>query len=187
VRVVSSQDETAPVPNYRASDDSSTDFIGPPPDPTGNKKRSLFGPNANKRKPPDPGTKDFKPPRDPRPVPPIPRLGFAPGVEKMYGAIALAAMAFDVELAACIMQIAPEAAKAWDELARRNITVRRILVSLMETTAWGAVFAAHLPLFVLMTRKVVGNDPRFSALGQMLGQDAEDYANSANPPEEPQE
>lgn len=173
IRVVPSPDET-PTPDHLASADNGDETPTSEP-PKGKTKRRLFGPPS-----PTVGTKDFQPPRDPRPVPPLPR-NFAAGVEKMYGTVALAAMAVDMELATTIMNIAPQAAKAWEELARRNITVRRILLSLMETSAWGAVIAAHLPLFLLMIRKFAGDDPRFSALGQMLGDQAEDYIN--NPPE----
>jgi hypothetical protein len=171
VREVPSDDET-PTPNHHASED----MPFPPPEINGKKrKRSLFGPP-----PGDAGTRDFRPPKAPKPTPRIPNGGFAPGIEKMYGAIALAAMAFDAELAIKIMEVAPEAAKAWDELARRNITVRRILVSMMETTAWGAVFAAHLPLFLLMAKRVAGSDPRFSAIGEVMAQNL----NPEPPPEE---
>jgi hypothetical protein len=170
VTVVSSQDET-PIPNHLASADPA------PEQPKEKPKRRLFAPPPPKQ---NSGTKDFKPPKDMRPVPPIPPgpRGFAPGIEKMYGSLALAAMAFDVELAATIMKIAPDAADAWNELAKRNIQVRRIIVALMETTAWGAVLAAHLPIFLLFIKRVAGNDPRFSALGQMLGEQAEEHANN---------
>lgn len=171
IRVIPPGDET-PVPDHRASADTSSPPVTEPPK---QRKRSLFGPT-----PPRAGTKDFKPPKDPRPVPPIPVKGFAPAIEKMYGTMALAAMAFDVELAATIMKVAPDAAKAWDELARRNIQVRRIIVAMLETTAWGQVLAAHLPLFLLFIKRVAGDDARFSALGQMLGEQAEDYANKPN-------
>lgn len=174
VTVVPSPDET-PVPNHFASADNG-EIPAPETGKNGKAKRRLFGPPPADK----PGTKDFKPPKDNRPVPPIPSgpRGFAPGIEKMYGSLALAAMAFDVELAATIMKVAPDAADAWNELAKRNIQVRRIIVALMETTAWGAVLAAHLPIFLLFIKRVAGNDPRFSALGQMLGEQAEEHANN---------
>jgi hypothetical protein len=170
VRVVTSQTEPdgTPIPNHEASDTGET-----PPEPP-KRKRSLFG-----SAPKSPGTQDFQPPKvkDQRPVPPIPRGGFAPQIEKMYGTLAMAAMAIDMPLGMAILEVAPAAAQAWDELARRNITVRRVIVSMLETSAWGAVIAAHLPIFMLFIKRAAGNDPRFSALGAMIGDEAERHAN----------
>jgi hypothetical protein len=169
---------TVPIPDHMASadpDESPTPMDTPPPPPP--RKRRLLGT-------PDPGSRDSGP-RSQRkikkPLPPIPRNGFAPGIEKMYGAIALAVMPLDMEFASAIMQVAPEAAKAWDELARRNEAVRRMLTAMMETTAWGAVIAAHVPLMLLLMNRMFKGDPRISMLGSVLAQQAEDHANGENP------
>jgi hypothetical protein len=118
-----------------------------------------------------------KPPRAERPLPPIPAKGFAPGVQKMYEALALAVSPFDVKLGETLTSIAPEAAQAWDELARQNHMVRRFLVAMMETTAWGQVIAAHAPLVGLMFARMMGNDVRVSMVGLLMGQEAEKHAN----------
>jgi hypothetical protein len=173
---------SVPVPDHLASGPDETptpelpDGVTPIEEPK--RRRRLLGTPA-------PGSRDSGPKRDRKlkdrgPLPPIPRNGFAPGIEKMYGGIALAVMPLDMDLAAAIMQIAPDAAKAWDDLARQNEAVRRLLVKMMETTAWGTVIAAHVPLMLLLMNRMFKNDPRISMLGSVLAQQAEDAANEGH-------
>lgn len=169
-----------PIPDFRASVDASTgspdESVTPAPE---RKRRRFIGGNTAK---PEPGSRDSTPKSarkipEKKPLPPIPPGGFAPAVEKMYGTIALAIMPLDLELATAVMEVAPKAAEAWDELARRNHAVRRILVAMMQTTAAGALFAAHMPIILLFVQRAMGDNPRVSMLGALLSQDAENYAN----------
>lgn len=168
---------SVPVPDHLASGEDETP---PPPPPAEPRRKRLLGA-------PKPGTRDngFRRDRkiatEPKPLPPIPRNGFAPGIEKMYATLAMGVMPIDMDFGVAIMNVAPEAAKAWDELARRNDTVRRLLVAMMETSAWGAVFAAHMPLFMLVMARAMKGDPRVSMLGEMLANEAERHANEQKP------
>lgn len=125
-----------------------------------------------------------KPPKEPRPnipMPPGPR-GFAPAIEKAYRNLSLAVTPWDVDLGAALDQVAPEAADAWNELAKRNQAVRRFIVAITETTAWGAVVAAHSPIIGLMFARMMGDKPRVSMVGLLMGQqEAERYANNGHP------
>lgn len=172
-----------PIPDHRASEDRSTSTDEPASPAPERKRRRLIGGDTPK---PAAGSRDSSPrgmraiaPKEKKPLPPIPAGGFAPAVEKMYGTIALAVMPLDMELAAAIMQVAPEAAAAWDELARRNHAVRRVLVAMMQTTAAGALFAAHMPIILLFVQRAMGDNPRVSMLAGLLGQQAEDFANGS--------
>lgn len=170
-----------PIPNYRASEDGSAPSDDPTSPAPERKRRRIIGGAPT---PPRAGSRDSLPrsqraPKEKKPLPPIPPKGFAPAVEKMYGTIALAVMPLDMELASAIMTVAPEAAAAWDELARRNDAVRRILVAMMQTTAAGALFAAHMPIILLFVQRAMGDNPRVSMLAGLLGQQAETYANGA--------
>jgi hypothetical protein len=171
-----------PIPDHRASEERSTatdEPVSPAPE---RKRRRLIGgatnkPEAGSRDAASKGMRAIPAGKEKKPLPPIPPGGFAPAVEKMYGTIALAVMPLDMELAAAIMQVAPDAAAAWDELARRNHAVRRILVAMMQTTAAGALFAAHMPIILLFVQRAMGDNPRVSMLAGLLGAEAEAHAN----------
>jgi hypothetical protein len=169
--------QSVPVPNHFASadDDDAVRLInGTPPSP-GGRMRKRFLPGAGSK---DQGTrKERKIPGEEkvkRPVPPMPR-NLAASVEKMYGGIALAVMPLDPDLATAIMMSATKAAEAWEELARQNHAVRRVLLAMIETTALGTLIAAHVPIFVLVTQRVMKGDPRVSMLGDMLAREAMDH------------
>ncbi len=162
-----------PIPDHLASGDADEPPPIPQPASAGapKRKRILGGTRDN-------GTRaDRKIHKEPKPLPRIPNNGFAPGIEKMYLTIAMGVMPLDMELGVAIANIAEDAAKAWDELARRNDTVRRIIVAMMETTAVGAVFAAHMPIMLLVMGRVMKGDPRVSMIGDMLAREAEAHAN----------
>jgi len=169
---------SVPIPDHLASGEpeppSLADDPGVTPIDAPRRRRLLGTPGPGSR---DSAKRSDRKLKDKGPLPPIPRGGFAPGIEKMYGGLALAVMPLDMEVASAIMQIAPEAAKAWDELAKQNHAVRRMLVTMMETTAWGTVIAAHVPLMLMLMGRMFKGDPRISMLGAVLSQQAEDHAN----------
>jgi hypothetical protein len=159
-----------PVPDHTASMDEPA-----PETPTGTKRRLL--PGAGSR---DSGTRDSRRttgPRERKPLPPIPRNGFAPDVTKFYMTMAMVTMPFDVELASKITEVAEPAGQAWDELARKNDVVRRALVALIETGAWGNLTMAHAPLFALAWARMTGESVRVTFAASQLGREAETHAN----------
>lgn len=166
-----------PVPDHLASADGDDTPAPPPPSPEQPRRRRILGGGGST---PNPGSRDTGPranrkiakePREPKPLPRIPANGFAPGIEKMYLTVAMGVMPFDMQLSVVIAEIAPKAAQAWDELARRNEAVRRIIVTMMETTAVGAVIAAHMPLIAIMMMRVMKDDPRVSMIAEMLARE----------------
>lgn len=164
-----------PVPDHTASADGGEPAAAAEDRP---KKRLLPGSR-------DTGSRDQRringrPQREPRekkPLPPIPRNGFVPDIERLYVAIGLGIMPFDVELASKVTEIAHPAAEAWDELARKNEVVRRALVAILETGAWGKVLAAHAPLVSLAFARATGESVRVTFAASQLGREAENHAN----------
>src|SRR3982751_3098548 len=138
-----------PTPDHTQSMDAGEPAPEPPPPPGKPRKRLLPGAGSRDSAPREPRRGPGRPPREHKPLPPIPRNGFAPDVERFYVMLGMGFMPFDVELSAKIVEIAEPAGEAWDELARKNEVVRRVLVSMLETGAWGKVFAAHAPLMGL--------------------------------------
>lgn len=102
---------------------------------------------------------------------PIPSRGFAPGIEKAYMTLGALTLPFNVDIGTTIIGIAPDAAKALDELARQNPAFRRFLVNMMKTTTVGAVIAAHAPLIAIIAKQAMSSDPRASQMFSMFDQD----------------
>lgn len=94
------------------------------------------------------GEKNSRPRRSKtsRPVPPMPKGGLKPALENMYTGIGMSIMPFDPGCGRIIIENASACAESLDELAKTNQAVRRILISLVTTSAWGAVIMAHAPI-----------------------------------------
>jgi hypothetical protein len=164
-----------PVPDHLAS---MGDSEPAPAEPSSGRPKRRILPGAGSRDSgPRAGRRADKAPRERKPLPPIPRNGFAPDIEKLYVMLGMGFMPFDVELSGKLVEIAPAAGEAWDELARKNEVVRRALVALLETGAWGKVFAAHAPLFALAFARLTGESVRVTFAASQLGQEAETHAN----------
>jgi hypothetical protein len=169
-----------PTPDHTQSMEAGEPAPAEPPSLKPPKRRILPGAGSRDSEPRRGPGRPPREPRDRKPLPPIPRNGFAPDVEKFYVMLGMGMMPFDVELSAKIVECAEPAGEAWDELARKNEVVRRVLVSLLETGAWGKVFAAHAPLFGLAWARMSGESVRVSFAGSQLGREAEDHANRPN-------
>lgn len=73
----------------------------------------------------------------------------------MYTAAGLAVFAFDQPLGQLIAENAENCATAWDELAKSNPAVKRALENLLQTSAYTAIIAAHMPIAVAVATKYV--------------------------------
>lgn len=73
---------------------------------------------------------------------------FVEPVTRFYAMIGAGVAIRDPQCGLAIMQAAPDAAKAWDEIAYKNEAVRRALWALAQTTTFGELFAAHVPILL---------------------------------------
>lgn len=95
------------------------------------------------------GVKRQRKVKDETPVPPMPARGkLAAGLQDIYVTIGMMLMAVDPVCAQAIINSAPECAKSMEKLAKTNPAVRRVLLKMLETSAYGAVVAAHLPILM---------------------------------------
>jgi len=76
-------------------------------------------------------------------------------VQSLYTAAALAVFPFDQFIGSQIAENAENCAVAWDELARQNPQVKKMLESLIQTSAYGTIIAAHMPIIVAIATKYV--------------------------------
>jgi hypothetical protein len=77
-----------------------------------------------------------------KPTPAMPR-NLGKQVAEMYVLAGMAVMPFDQGCASVVVSSAERCGEAWEELAKVNPAVRRVLVGLTQTSAIGAVILAH--------------------------------------------
>lgn len=92
-------------------------------------------------------------------APPRPAAGFTKALEELYVSVGLLVMPFDRTCSTAIIEAAPDCAKALDEISKTNPVVRRIIVAILTTNAWGVVIMAHAPiLMTVMSHHVMKNN-----------------------------
>lgn len=84
----------------------------------------------------------------PKPMPKTPVGGLRKPLEDMYTGMGMMLMPFDPSCGKVIIEAAPRCAETLDDLAKTNPAVRRILISLVTTSALGAVIMAHAPILM---------------------------------------
>lgn len=131
----------APLPDHTVTEDVDDALSSRGPERT-QRLKALAGERPKREK---------RPPRERKPVAAAPRGGFVKPLTEMYGFIALAIMPLDPQCAMAIMEAAPKAAESLDALAKNNDAVKRVLIMLTQTSAWGAVISAHLPIIIAVS------------------------------------
>lgn len=90
----------------------------------------------------------------PRPasvIPPKPREGsLVKPLTDLYVTVGLTLAPFDPVCSTAVLTNAEECARRLEALARENESVRRIILAMVQTSAWGGVIAAHLPIIAMV-------------------------------------
>ncbi len=121
-------------PNHAAGDDA--DEI---PEPEPGRRARRF---AQRGKAPKAGKRE-------KVTPPKGRPGaLVRPLTQMYTSIGTVLIPFDSACGAAVISNAEDMAKSLDALARENDAVRRALMAMTQTSAWGGVLIAHLPLLL---------------------------------------
>jgi hypothetical protein len=104
-------------------------------------------------------------PRRPKAIPPKPRSGaLVKPFTDLYTTVGTMLMPFDQQCGMVIIQNAEECAKALDSAARENPAMRRVLLAMVQTSVWGQLIAAHLPILMAVAMHHVG--PLKAAMSQ---------------------
>jgi hypothetical protein len=117
-----------------------------------------------------------------KPMPKAPQGGLRRPLEDMYTGLGMMLMPFDPSCGKVIIDAAPRCAETLDELAKTNPAVRRILISLVTTSALGAVIMAHAPILMAIAmhhvpalrdrqEKMVGEFAEMMANGFTMGEE----------------
>jgi hypothetical protein len=123
----------------------------------------------------------------PEPIPPFRAGPIAKGVNRLYRKAGKIVRVWDAEIGQSLIECTrkdvdpdtgePDAedvtvGEAWEEIAKVNPRIRRILLRLIEGGAWGALFMAHAPiLLAILTKESV---MRRLPLARLLGALADD-------------
>lgn len=93
-----------------------------------------------------------------REPPPKPRPGsLVRPLTEFYTAIGLMLAPVDPVCSVAFMDNAEACARSLENLARENETVRRVIVAMTQTSAWGGAIIAHLPILLII---IVHHGPR---------------------------
>lgn len=83
-----------------------------------------------------------------KPAPRAKKGAFVEPLTELYSTLAIMLMPFDAQCANVVMKSAEQCAQSMDELAYQNESVRRALTAITQTSAWGAVIFAHMPIIM---------------------------------------
>lgn len=83
-----------------------------------------------------------------KPAPRAKKGAFVEPLTELYTTLGMMLMPFDSQCANVVMKSAEQCAQSMDELAYQNESVRRALTAITQTSAWGAVIFAHMPIIM---------------------------------------
>lgn len=89
---------------------------------------------------------------------------------EMYTFLGMGCMMFDTDISTAILENAEPCAQALDKLAEKNPAVRKLLYALVETSAWGLVISAHLPILLALGARFV---PQVRDIKDMMSMSAQ--------------
>lgn len=166
------------VPNHRASKDP----FDPSPVDGPTRGRNIFQRAAKGE--PKPSMARAK--RQTSPPPPVVKGEFIEPLTDVYNTIGIALMPFKPQVAIALVSPAREAteeekakgidpptvaencARAWDEVAQKNESVRRALKAMTTVGVWGGLFMAHAPILMA----VMADTPLGEKLNPAAGAEA---------------
>ncbi len=87
----------------------------------------------------------------------------------LYAGIGMMLMPFDAHCGSAVIEAADTCAGSLEDLAKTNPAVRKALMTLVKTSAWGTVIAAHAPLIMAIMAhhgptKVIDHDDEQTGL-----------------------
>lgn len=91
-----------------------------------------------------------KPQKVKKPAPPYRAGMFVTPLTELYTGIGMMMLPFDPVCGQMFIQQAEPCARALDELAKENQTVRKILLAVITTSTMGKVIVAHAPILAMV-------------------------------------
>jgi len=123
------------------------EFTAPDPNKSRQSRKDfLFGRKDDKAESGPKATGRTAPRR--KPAPRAKRGVFVEPLTQLYTGMGAMLMPFDAQCANVVISSAEQCATSMDELAYQNESVRRALTAITQSSAWGAVIFAHLPIIM---------------------------------------
>lgn len=87
-------------------------------------------------------------------------LHYRPGIlvkplAELYGSVGTLVLPFNQPVGTAFIQNAQACAEALDNAARQDPRIRRVLMSLIATSIWGQLIAAHMPILMALAVTMV--------------------------------
>lgn len=120
---------------------------------------------------------------EPSPLPPFRAGPIAKGMNKLYRRIGKIVKAMDRDIGIAIIEATKKEAEddvtvgeAWEEIAKTNPRIRRVLLKMVEGGAWMQLFWAHAPIFlaILMKEQIAKHIPFAKIIAAVSSLDDED-------------
>ena len=118
------------------------EFTVPDPNKSRRSRREYLFP----KKDDEPKSRTTRPKR--KPAPRAKKGAFIEPLTELYTTLGMMLMPFDAHCSNVVIKSAGQCAEAMDELAYQNESVRRALAAITQTSAWGAVIFAHMPIIL---------------------------------------
>lgn len=115
-----------------------------------------------------------KPPKVKSPTPSMPRPGvISKRLEELYIGLGMVWFPFDPTCAQAVVESAPKCAEAMEQLCKENEAVRRVVLRLIETSTYGKIITAHMPILMAVA---VHHMPMFQTMkGPQLADEVEEH------------
>lgn len=120
--------------------------------------------------------------KEKKPLPARRKGSLTKRLEEFYASFGMMIMPFDQTCGTAVVNSAERCAEALDNLAYENDAVRRVVLTMLETNAWGQVIMAHAPiLMMVMVHHVPGFRDGIAAkfAGMQMAAEAERAANNS--------
>lgn len=132
--------------------DTEAGATDPPLDPAevvkqARKRRGIGGMGTIGQRAPQPTTEEKKT----APVTKMSEAKLTKALTELYGSIALMILPFDPTCGNVLLTNAEPCAKSLAVAAQSNASLMRLLIALTQTSAWGGIMIAHLPLILVVT------------------------------------
>lgn len=128
---------------------------------------------------PEPTTRPLKR----KPAIPKRKGQFIAPLENLYTSVGIMLMPFDAVCGNAVLQSAAQCAKSLDDLAHQNDAVRRLIYALVQTSALGAVIAAHAPILLAVAmHHVPAIQNAMGAAGSQMAENIAEQMRATQPP-----
>lgn len=119
-------------------------------------------------------------------TPDVEPLAYRPGVlvrplSELYTSVGTLVLPFNQPVGTAFIQNARACAEALDNAARQDARIRQMLLALVQTSVWGQIIAAHMPILMALAITMVPSVRDSVAVMNTAGQPPDQESETVNP------